>query len=515
MELIRNTLKTENRYFSGNQRTLVENDAVVPQNKPDIGKILQVDASSHILSSEVKNDRVINSGKVDFCILYMPEKGSGCIKSMHCTCDFTDVKEISGVDENMISVAECETESVSFRVVNGRKVNVKAEILTKIKVYSFNEQEVVCNVENHSLELKCDEVSYISFDKTVNRKFSVSDIIAIPVSEPLAEDVVKVNVSVDSFSAKPINNKVVLKGTLTASVVYAVSGENELNVFSSEIPFTEVVEAEGLEENMKSSVALSPMFVEYDIKGDDAGNINAVNLKADINAKIRGIREEKQSLISDGYSTDKNAELVKEKVKISSVAESVSKQIALKEVLYTEGDAPSISKVYNTQCDVFLDEISADSSGITISATAEIYVLYISQDNELPVNNLHKEVKINEKIKCSNINSESVCDIDLSALKVSCSQVNENSVEVSVNIGAEGIVYDEKIISPVTDVSLSEATEKKPSLTIYFADEGEDVWNIAKKYGASVEVIKELNKLSDNKAKKGTRLIIPKLKKSL
>lgn len=515
MELIRNTLKTENRYFSGSQRTLVEYDAPVPQNKPDIGKILQVDANSHIVSTEVKNDRVVINGKVEFCILYMPEKGNGCMKSIHCSCDFNDVKEISGADENMISVAECETESVSFRVVNSRKVNVKAEVLTKIKIYNFNEQEFVCGIENHNLELKCDEISYVSFDKTVNRKFTVSDIIAIPVSEPLAEDVVKVNVSVDNFSAKPINNKAVLKGSLTASVVYTVSGKDELNVFTSEIPFTEVVEAEGLEENMKSNISLSPVSVEYDIKGDESGNINAVNLKTDINAKVRGIREEKQLIISDGYCIDQNAELVKEKVKISSVAENVSKQIALKEVLYTEGEAPSISKVYNTECDVYLDEISADSSGITIGATAEIYVLYTSDDKEIPVNNLHKEVKINEKIKCANSNESSVCDIDLTTLKVSCTQINENSVEVSVNIGAEGMVYDEKIISPVTDIMLSEATEKKPSLTIYFADEGEDVWNISKKYGASADVVKELNKLTDNIVKKGTRLIIPKIKKSV
>ena len=67
MELIRNTLKTENKYFSGTLRTLVENDVVVPQNKPDIGKILQVDGSSYIVSSEVKDGRVTVFGKVDFC----------------------------------------------------------------------------------------------------------------------------------------------------------------------------------------------------------------------------------------------------------------------------------------------------------------------------------------------------------------------------------------------------------------------------------------------------------------
>ena len=514
MELIRNTLKTENKYFSGTLRTLVENDVVVPQNKPDIGKILQVDSNSYIVSSEVRNGRVTIFGKVDFCILYLPEKGSGCIKSMRCSCDFTDVKEVSGADEDMISIATCETESVSFRVINGRKVNVKAEVLTKIKVYSLWEQEAVCGVEEHHLELKCGEVSYISFDKTVNRKFTISDIIAIPVSEPLAEDVVKVNVSTDNFSAKTINNKVVLKGNINTSVVYVVSGKDELNVFKSQLPFTEVVEAEGIEENMKSIITLSPMSVEYDIKGDDAGNINAINLKADINAKIRGIREEKQNIISDGYCPDKKTELVKEKMKISSVVDTVTKQIALKEIVYAEGDAPEISKIYDVECDVFADEVVVDSTGVTVSATAEIYVLYISDNKELPINNLHKEVKINEKIKCANVKPECICDIELSATDISFNVINENSVEVNFNIGAEGIVYDERIISPVVDITLSEETEKKPSLTVYFADEGEELWNVAKKYGASVDVIKEINKLSDNVVLKGTRLIIPKIKKS-
>lgn len=514
MELVRNTLNTENKYFSGNMRTLVECDAVVPQNKPDINKILQVDANSYIVSSEVKNDRVLVNGKVDFCILYKPEKGSGCIKSMHCSCDFTDVKDVSSADENMVAVVQCETESVSFRVVNGRKVNVKAEIMTKIKVYNFKENEIVCPSEEYPLELKCSDESYISYDKTVNRKFAVADIVAIPVSEPLAEDVVKVNVSVNDFSAKPINNKVVLKGNLTASMVYVVSGKEELNTFKSEIPFTEVIEADGVEENMKNRISLAPLTVEYDIKGDDEGNINAVNLKADINAKVRCIREEKRSIIKDGYCTDKKTELTKEKVKISSVVEAVSKEIAFKEVVYAEGDAPAIGKVYDAQCDVFLDEVITDASGITISATAGIYVLYISDNKELPINNLYKEIKINERINCANISEKSVCDIDLTTLNVSCSLVNDSSVQVDVKISAEGMVYDEKVISPVTDIMLSETTEKKPSLTIYFAAEGEDIWNISKKYGASVEMIKKINNLADDVIKQTTKLIIPK-KKSL
>ena len=513
MELIRNTVKTENKFFSGMLRTIVENDAIVSQTKPDIGKILQVDARSFIISSEVKTDRVVVNGKVEFHILYLPEKGNGCIKSMTCTAEFSDVKDVSGADENMISVASCETENVSFRVINGRKLNVKAEILTKISVYHFAENDVVCGVEEGHMELKSSDISYISYDRTVNRKFSVTDIVAIPVSQPLAEDVIKVDVKVSEFNTKPINNKVIIKGSLVASMVYVTSGKQDLNVFASEIPFTEVIEADGIEENSKSIISLSPLWTEYDIKGDDAGDINAVNLKTEINAKVRVIKEEKANVINDGYSLEGKTELTKKTIEISTVADNISKQITLKEVIYAESDAPEISKIYNVECDVYPEEITADETGISISANADVYVLYVSEDEEIPVNNLHKEFKINEKIKCSNTTPDSVCDIDLSTISVSYNIVNESSVEVRMNIGAEGVVYNKQIISPVTDVLITEENEKKPSLTVYFPDEGEELWTVAKRYQTSVDAIKSMNDLADDKIKKGMRLLIPKTKK--
>ena len=514
MEIIRNTVKTENKYFTGTVRTIAENDMVVPQTKPDIGKILQVDGNSYITSCEVKTDRVHICGKVEFRILYMPEKGNGCIKSLSCVSEFTDVKDVSGANEDMICVASCETENVSFRVINGRKLNVKADILSKINVYHFAENDILCGTEDQRLELKCREINYISCDRTLNRKFAVSDIVAIPVSEPLAEDVIKVDVKVADYNTKPINNKVIIKGSLIASMVYVTSGKQELNVFASEIPFTEVVEADGIEENSKSFITLTPISTQYDIKGDDAGDINAVNLQTEINAKVRVIKEDTATIINDGYSLRGKTELIKKNIEISTVADNISKQLALKEVIYAENDAPEIRKVYNVECDVYAEEITADDTGVTVSAVADVYVLYVSDDEEVPVNNLHREFKINEKIKC-NADKDCVCDIDLLPLSVSYNIVNESSVEVRMNVGVEGVVYRKEIICPAVDITVSDVNEKKPSLTVYFPDDGEDLWTVAKRYATSVDAIKSMNSLPDGKIRKGMRLLIPKTKKHI
>ena len=53
-----------------------------------------------------------------------------------------------------------------------------------------------------------------------------------------------------------------------------------------------------------------------------------------------------------------------------------------------------------------------------------------------------------------------------------------------------------------------EEIEKRPSIVGYVAKEGEDLWNLAKRYRTSVEAIRDVNELGDRPVKAGDRLLI-------
>ena len=55
---------------------------------------------------------------------------------------------------------------------------------------------------------------------------------------------------------------------------------------------------------------------------------------------------------------------------------------------------------------------------------------------------------------------------------------------------------------------LAEELEKRPSIVGYVAKEEEDLWNLAKRYNTSEEVIREVNELGDRPVKAGDRLLI-------
>ena len=51
--------------------------------------------------------------------------------------------------------------------------------------------------------------------------------------------------------------------------------------------------------------------------------------------------------------------------------------------------------------------------------------------------------------------------------------------------------------------------DKTAALTIYYADNGEELWDIAKKYGTSVEKIKTENEIDSDKIQNKNMLFIP------
>ena len=70
MELVKENVTVNQVSCKGNTQVLVDEDIIVPDVKPDILKILQLDAVSCITNKEITNGRVNVIGS-------LPEKSSG------------------------------------------------------------------------------------------------------------------------------------------------------------------------------------------------------------------------------------------------------------------------------------------------------------------------------------------------------------------------------------------------------------------------------------------------------
>jgi hypothetical protein len=90
----------------------------------------------------------------------------------------------------------------------------------------------------------------------------------------------------------------------------------------------------------------------------------------------------------------------------------------------------------------------------------------------------------------------------------------DNQLDVRIEININGFIFCEKEKLVTTLLSVNKERVKKvktASLTIYFADSGEAIWDIAEKYNTTVDAVMRENHLTESSIKDKCKLLIPRM----
>ena len=90
----------------------------------------------------------------------------------------------------------------------------------------------------------------------------------------------------------------------------------------------------------------------------------------------------------------------------------------------------------------------------------------------------------------------------------------DGHLDIRIEIKASGFIFSEKENLVITDLIVNRDKIKKTdtaTLTVYFADGGEGLWDIAEKYNTTVDRILRENKITDTCVKEKCKLLIPKM----
>ena len=81
--------------------------------------------------------------------------------------------------------------------------------------------------------------------------------------------------------------------------------------------------------------------------------------------------------------------------------------------------------------------------------------------------------------------------------------------ELKIDISVFSTMGDHLISELEIDEEAPKKTDNRASLTIYYADRGERIWDIAKKYNTSVIAVLEENGLENDEVEDRGMLLIP------
>ena len=297
---------------------------------------------------------------------------------------------------------------------------------------------------------------------------------------------------INTFSAvhtdeiKIIKNKMLVKATVEFSLLYTTDTENEIiRKCEKSINISKIIDINEIDEGDDAvvNVTIGNMYVKP--KADKNNELRMIELLGDVNINASVFRKVEAELSTDSYATD------------NEISNTFSKLN-----LNTNGEV--ISDIINDKCtfefeNINIVEVVDLSLNISDGKNLELAAFVRNEKSEL--------IFISQKKEIDSLNFNS------SAIYVkSFDYVINSSNQISVRYLIEytAIRYEEKTFNVLSEINVSDTPmADSPALVVYFAKEQEQLWDIAKKFRTSVELIKTENELKDDVLQSRRILLIP------
>lgn len=481
----------------------IEESMIIPDNKPDILSIIETSSNLYVYKKELNNGKIKIEGGIQLNTIYTADNENNNMMAFHNSIDFSKVIDIqkNDIENCTFSCALC-VKGVDSKIINGRKVGVKANIEYEIIIYANREIEYISEIDNDSPLQRMENT--IDIDVLKYRGETICSAKESVTTNDNLADILSYNIYVRNKEQKISYNKILSKAECVIDFLY-MNEDNQIRNISTSIPVMGFIDVPGVSDEDLSRISYETRNIE--IKPD---NINNRNILIDIEFLINCELYEKKSInmIQDLYSPEEEITLSQENVNISQNREVLTSSYDISEKINVS-DAKD-NKIYITNLSRNINQ-KIDGNFINYEGSVDIDFLIESNiTNRMELRTQNIEFSNNVKFDG---NKSTEVDTDFEVYNKECI-VNQNG-EQEFNIGIKLIVnkYTSANISLINNIKVEEMNQNKRqcSLAIYIVKEGDTLWKIAKKFKSTVNQIAEVNEIDNlDKLNIGEQLFIPR-----
>lgn len=312
-----------------------------------------------------------------------------------------------------------------------------------------------------------------------------------------------------------VTGKVVVKGMIDLCTLY-VSTENQLEFMEHEIPFTEVIDADGANENCICDADLSLCQTDFALRSDTDGDMRLLDVDLIIGVDLNLSQNTNMSAICDCFCPDKKLICESRPFAIDMLAGQGRAQEALRGSLSLSPDAPELLSVYNLIAKPYISEVAMQEGRANVRGIVDCYILYLAASPVMPIHTGKIQIEFDIPVDIPQLTDNMDCDtsIDIANMSYNITMTGEIEVRVTVSLEAKAIKKGELQLITNAYVDENAPLDLRHGVVIYFVQPGDTLWKIAKKYQVPMALIQEVNHLEDpNRLVVGQRLLIPSIKR--
>jgi hypothetical protein len=492
---------TRHRLYGTHEET---HEAIVTDAQPDILRIVSSHGSVFLSSHDIQGDKAEMSGSVKAEVLYLPENGTG-IEHIAVSIPFSHHFEIKDCGADSVALCGAEIQAVDARTINPRKIMIRCTIKLCVKIIEPRTLELSRGVEqpnNYGINMLKESYTAKLMCAAGTKAFGVTDEFELPPTKPAAKEIIKWTMAMHVTDQNTIGRKIVYKGLLDLSMLYK-SVSDEICSHQTEIPFSQIIELDGMRDNAECVIRIQPENGDLVIRNEQERTM-AFSIGAE--AQAEAYLTEKLDAVCDLYSTAmKSAIDIKPHV-FSALKEKLSRRQTIRDNIEADMEVKKVDDMEVMFEPVVIDR---ENGGVKISSMADVRVLFTGEDGLMY--SLQKKMRTEVWVEAE---EDTVVSASVNASAFASNPAAMSGVEVRFDSCFDIDFVRRQTIMAVDSAKLTEHGEDspaRPSVVLRYPGAGESLWSMAKRYNTTEADIREANDLeADEMPSLTDLLLIPK-----
>ena len=490
--------------FNQNLEQPIDIEFTLPDYCHDIDRIIKCVIVPRTAQKSFNGDMLNIDGIAELCLFYTDGSQVRCYEHLF---RFSRQVPLHNMVSNAMAKIIMTTEYVNCRAVSKRRVDIHASINLNVTVTTVCEHNLVADIDSSSVHTLASSTPATTPMGTGEKYILFSDEVEVPSTNSPIKTLLRTDARAIAHEAKIIGNKVVIKGELTASFFYISENDNRPEHFNCTMPISQIVDIDRLNDSCTATAEIEINELEVKTHTSAAGEIGSISISAKLTVSATAYCNLDIPIVLDAYSTDYDMELEHKPVKFKKVESSLYDNFVSKGSVEFVND--NIVEIIDVWCQPKVTYADITDNSAVIKGIATVNILAVDTDNYPRF--YEKQLEFDYEHPCN----DGVTEITPpQVISLGCEySLMPSSADIKINLAVHTEMICVNEMNALSEAKLLESKQKQKDdfsrLVIYYSNQKERLWDIARKFNTDIDDLTSINSLTDNEVDKGMILLIP------
>lgn len=489
----------------------LDEDFNVPDMKRDVLRIILSEGKVHIEDIKRLENYVRVTGEMLFKVLYVTDEGETKITSLDGKIPF---EEMVYTDEEPLEniFVKCISADLTVNVIHSRKLNIKAVVDMKLLSDGQSEEEILTDVTDQiSLYKKYQEQPVLRLYTIKKDIYRIKEEITIGGTKETIGALLWSDVVNRKLDTRIGADELTLQGELLFFGFYE-SVDGKVDWIEQTVPYQGKINCYGVQDHMYHQIYPEIKDISVDVRMDEDGEMRVLGVEATLEVRVIIYEEEKMKILDDMYSLEKKCELVRTEKRFEKLLMQNHSKCKVVERLSLPEIKDDILQICHSSARIQIEQTEVQEKGLLIEGILHINFMYVKPDDVIPFDVWQGMVPFSCVLESNETCQGMEYDLLGTVEQLSIGLLGNDEIEVKAVLAIRSFFKNEVSFADITDISYvpmdMKELEMSPGIIGYIVKNGDNLWNLAKKYNTTMESIMEVNNLDQEELKNGQKMLI-------